>query len=292
MKMKRLVIVVLLVVSGMAPAVAQHDNRVVRDKKTARKELGMPESTLKQSEAKSGSKRTVREEALPKTEAAGTDTLPNRKMWTAADDKNTLLRGLAKQQEELDRPDGIGLMRSGVMGQAGALTFYGTGLREEHPGMLSVRTALVGMGGSWGNVDYRLQGAVNRYSALGITTQYGLGGTLTWHISDNLSATVFGNWYNRNPYFFMATFPFVQTSNYGGFLTANSGRVGLKAGARSYYDPFQRQWKVEPIVSPMLRVSSKFTIEVPLGPLLQNVLEHTVFRSHREGPNIMPSVMH
>ena len=237
MKMKRLAIVVLLVVSGMAPAVAQHDNRVVRDKKVMGTEVRAPESKLKQSQARGSSKRTVREESLPKTVAAGTDTLPNRKMWTAADDKNTLLRGLAKQQEELDRPDGIGMMRSGVMGQAGALTFYGTGLREEHPGMLSVRAALVGVGGFWGNVDYRLQGAVNRYSALGITTQYGLGGTLTWHISDNLSATVFGNWYNRNPYFFMATFPFVQTSNYGGFLAANSGRVGLKAGAKKLLRP-------------------------------------------------------
>ena len=210
-----------------------------------------------------------------------------RQPWTKADSLDAVIQQLGHEQQMLDAPDGIGVKRSGVIEQSGALSFYGAGVREELPGMFNVRSALLGMQARWGAVDYRLESSVNRYSALGVITQYGVGGSLTWHLNDNLSATLYGTWYNRNPYVYMAAFPFMKATNYGGYLSAWSGRFGFDVGARRYYDPFAHSWQLAPIVTPKFKVSNKFTLELPVGDLLRDVVSRIVER-HRNGPVIMP----
>lgn len=128
---------------------------------------------------------------------------------------------------------------------------------------------------------------VNRYLALGVTTQYGVHGAATYSFSPNFSLTAFGEYESLNPWFYMAAFPYVNTSRYGGYLTYRNSRFGAHVGAEKYYDPFIRQWEFRPIVTPFVQVSKKFIIELPLGGLLKEGADRLIHGSRGNGPTIL-----
>lgn len=97
----------------------------------------------------------------------------------------------------------------------------------------------------------------NQYATRGITTQLGINGFLEYKISRHWSLAVYGTIYDFNPYFSMATFPFIETTSYGGWIKYEGEKMGVKLGARRYYDAFQKQWKMEPIITPSIKIGKK-----------------------------------
>ena len=128
----------------------------------------------------------------------------------------------------------------------------------------------------------------NRYETRTVTAQFGINGLMEYRFSPHWSMAVFGAFYNRNPYFSMAAFPFVETSEYGGWVRYEGDHFGVKLGTRRYYDTFQRQWRMEPIVTPSVRLGKKFVLELPVGPLVQKSMEKLLKKDRRNGPTIMP----
>ncbi len=128
----------------------------------------------------------------------------------------------------------------------------------------------------------------NRYETRTVTAQFGINGLMEYRFSPHWSMAVFGAFYNRNPYFSMAAFPFVETSEYGGWVRYEGDRFGVKLGTRRYYDTFQRQWRMEPIVTPSVRLGKKFVLELPVGPLVQKSMEKLLKKDRLNGPTIMP----
>lgn len=130
----------------------------------------------------------------------------------------------------------------------------------------------------------------NQYATRGITTQLGINGFLEYKLSKHWSLAVYGTIYDVNPYFSMATFPFVETTSYGGWVKYEGEKMGVKLGARRYYDAFQKQWKMEPIITPSIKIGRKMYLELPVGPLVQKSMEKLLKRETYNGPIIMPNL--
>ena len=66
--------------------------------------------------------------------------------------------------------------------------------------------------------------------------------------------------------------------------------MGVKLGARRYYDTFQKQWKMEPIITPSIKIGEKINFELPVGPLVQKSMEKLFKRQKNNSPMIMPNL--
>ena len=116
-----------------------------------------------------------------------------------------------------------------------------------------------------------------------------LGAVAQYRFNDQWSATVFGRYSSNHGFYSMAAFPYMGTSGYGGFVTFMGETVGMDLGVERYYDTFARRWVTSPIITPKVRFSEKFTLELPVGPLVKEMIDNAVFnRKERSGPMIMP----
>ena len=129
----------------------------------------------------------------------------------------------------------------------------------------------------------------NQYETRGTTTQLGINSFLEYKFSQQWSLAVYGTIYNNNPYFSMATYPFVETSSYGGWIKYQGDKVGMKLGIRKYYDAFQKQWKMEPIITPSFKISKKVLLELPVGPAVQKYMERLFKSRTNNSPIITPN---
>lgn len=138
-----------------------------------------------------------------------------------------------------------------------------------------------------GSVQYSLgvmtmQGALaaNRYLYYGrVVTQYGVSGKLSYCFNPNLALTVFGTYYNTNPFLSMAAFPFVPTTSYGGYMTVGSRSFYVNLGVERRFNAFEHKMETVPIVTPAFKISNKVTIELPLGDLTKHLIEEILIKS-------------
>lgn len=64
---------------------------------------------------------------------------------------------------------------------------------------------------------------------------------------------------------------------------------GMDVGVERYYDSFAGRWVTSPIITPKIKFSEKFTLELPVGWLVKEVLDEAVFKNNKkQGPMIMP----
>lgn len=162
------------------------------------------------------------------------------------------------------------------IGQWHEIQFYDEQSDTDYSGMMNMQKGYFGLGYSLGSFDISAGMKVNKYlmwntdkpvagsgQTWNLTTQIGISGKIYYHLSNNLGLTAFGAYYNRNPYYMMAAYPYVQSSAVGGYLTWHSGRLGLDVGMQRRYDAFRRTWMSEPIVTPEFRVGKNVHIGLP-----------------------------
>ena len=187
-------------------------------------------------------------------------------------------------------PNALGYSTNGEITTLGGFDFKGARERYEFPNMLTIQR--LNMCINYNTNHLALTGGVNvnKYYAIGVTTQYGIHGAATYSFTSNLSMTAFGEFYSSNPWFYMAAFPYVKTSRYGGYITYKNDKFGAHLGVERYYDPFSRHWELRPIVTPFLKVSKKLIIELPVGDLLKNGASRLVHDKRRSSATIMPDM--
>lgn len=182
----------------------------------------------------------------------------------------------------------------------GGWNIVGASEMNSYPGMIETGSAAVGLNRSFGNLTINVGVGANRYHANmmdnpvlasrgihSMSTQYGAGGSLSLRVNDYWSVTAYGQYYNGAPYFFMAAFPYVQTSTYGAYATYRNGMFGMDLGTRRYFDAFGRKWVTEPIITPKFKLANKVWLELPVGGLVRSGLENAIHHRHN-GPTIMP----
>lgn len=183
----------------------------------------------------------------------------------------------------------------------GGWNVVGAGGTTSFPGMMETGAGYIGLHRSLGNLTFYAGMNANRYHANimdnptlvdqgihTVSTQYGVRGALSLQLNPYWSLTAFGQYFNHNPYFFMAALPFVQTSSYGTYATYTNGKFGMDMGVRRYYDAFGRKWITEPIVTPKFKLGRKVWMELPVGGLIRQGTE-SIVHPRRQGPLIMPT---
>ena len=121
-----------------------------------------------------------------------------------------------------------------------------------------------------------------------IQNQFGISGQLIYDFNDNVSATVYGRYVTNPFYHSMASFPYVLTSSFGGYLTLHNEKVGIDLGVNNYYDAFNRSWRTDPIVRPTYKLG-KVKMSIDMGPLMKEGLLLLMNKRKIDGPIIMPS---
>lgn len=160
------------------------------------------------------------------------------------------------------------------------LKFTTVGTYRSYIGLMDVQSVS-------GNMQYSL-GALNMQGGLianrylyhrGIISQYGISGQIAYSFNPNLSATIFGTYYNTNPFISMAAFPFVPTTSYGGYMTVGNNSFYMNLGVERRYNTFERKMETVPIISPAFKISNKVTVELPLGDLVKHVVEDILVKT-------------
>lgn len=213
------------------------------------------------------------------------------KIWDDRDRMNMNLYKYPTPVSNLNIPHQYDYATSGTIANYGNFSVQGSSDHQEYTNLMTMQSASLGASQIWGNFIILANVSANRYFTNHITTQYGIGGQIGYQFNSNLSATLFGQYYNKSPYFNMATYPFVKTTGYGGFFSIESRTFGLDLGVQRYYDAFQHQWITSPIVTPKIHFSKKFTMDLPVGDLIKSAAEKIIFRKQSRGPIIMPPSM-
>lgn len=160
------------------------------------------------------------------------------------------------------------------------LRLTATGAYRSYIGLMDVQSVSGGVQYSLGGMTVQGALAANRYLYQGrVFTQYGVSGQLSYSFNPNLALTVFGTYYNTNPFFSMAAFPFVSTTSYGGYMTVGSRSFYVNLGVERRFNAFEHKMETVPIVTPAFKISNNVTIELPLGDLTKHLIEETFIKS-------------
>lgn len=155
-----------------------------------------------------------------------------------------------------------------------------TGAYHSYIGLMDVQSVSGGVQYSLGAMTVQGALAANRYLYYGrVFTQYGVSGQLSYSFNPNLALTIFGTYYNTNPFFSMAAFPFVPTTSYGGYMTVGSRSFYVNLGVGRRFNAFDHKMETVPIITPAFKISNKVTIELPLGDLTRHIVEEILIKS-------------
>lgn len=160
------------------------------------------------------------------------------------------------------------------------LRLTATGAYRSYIGLMDVQSVSGGVQYSLGGMTVQGALAANRYLYYGrVVTQYGVSGQLSYCFNPNLALTVFGTYYNTNPFFSMAAFPFVPTTSYGGYMTVGNRSFYVNLGVERRFNAFEHKMETVPIVTPAFKISNKVAIELPLGDLTKHLIEEILIKS-------------
>jgi hypothetical protein len=157
------------------------------------------------------------------------------------------------------------------------------------PGLMSVEEGTLSLRQQWGDFLLLAYGAATHYTSdLGLTTQWGFGGALSYQMTDHIRWTVFGAYHTATGILQPAMAGYIQTPVYGGYIDYrfNTRGAGVKVGAQSYYDPMRRQWEAQPILMPYYR-----SVSIDLGGILYQAIKMGTSHpgKHSADPTIMPT---
>lgn len=160
------------------------------------------------------------------------------------------------------------------------LRLTATGAYRSYIGLMDVQSVSGGVQYSLGGMTVQGALAANRYLYYGrVFTQYGVSGQLSYSFNPNLALTVFGIYYNTNPFFSMAAFPFVPTTSYGGYMTVGNRSFYVNLGVERRFNAFEHKMETVSIITPAFKISNKVTIELPLGDLTRHIVEEILIKS-------------
>lgn len=185
----------------------------------------------------------------------------------------------------------------GYGGSAAIFTFGNGGLfasmdTQSMPGLMGVESGQLSLQQQLGRWTITGYGEAVKYGYFGrLVTSYGFGGSLSYRIADNLSLTIFGNYYT-SPGAVPATMAgYMRVPTFGGYVDYSiNDKWGVMVGAQSYRSVMTGRREVQPIVAPYYRISKKATISVDVGGILYQVVKSAVSDRHGSNPTIAPPV--
>lgn len=155
-----------------------------------------------------------------------------------------------------------------------ALGVYGG--TDHMPGLMDRSTGALALHQNFGRLHLTLSANANKYwmpMQNSLFTQYGIGGHASFDVNDWLSLHAFGNYYANNLHASPAISPYAFSTTYGGYADVRfSDHWGTYLGAQRYLNPMNGRWETEPIVTPYYKFDNGAKIELPVGPLLKEII--------------------
>jgi hypothetical protein len=149
------------------------------------------------------------------------------------------------------------------------------GSNNQMLGLMDVATGSVSLHQDFGRLHFVASAVANKYwmpMQSQLYTQYGIGGTIGYDITNAVSLHAFGYYYAQNSLVAPAFSPYVSTTSFGGFAYIRfSENFGIEVGVRRYVNPMSGRWTTSPIVTPYFHVGKRHKVEIglPLGELLK-----------------------
>ncbi len=122
-----------------------------------------------------------------------------------------------------------------------------------------------------------------------LDTTFGIHGSLTYHINDDLSLTAFGSRYSNSVFHSPAAMPYINQSAFGGYMSINvvDEIVGIDLGVQRTVNPWTGLYETVPITR--LNIMG-FGIDA--GYLLKELVFDKIFDNTSKNPSMGPPRPH
>ena len=152
-----------------------------------------------------------------------------------------------------------------------------SGWADSMPGLLDRESGALTLHQRLGRWTFSASALADKYRFVGmgyLQTQFGIGGTASYMVSNTITLHAFGYYYGKNHMMAgPAAATYLSTSTYGGYADIRiSEYVGVDAGVRRYQSPMTGKWVTDPIVSPYIKIGKKQKIGIDFGHLLKGFI--------------------
>lgn len=164
--------------------------------------------------------------------------------------------------------DILPVWKGGVVGVYGA--------NDHMPGLMDISSGRMALHQDFGRLHLTLSANANKYwmpMQNSLFTQYGLGGHLSFDVSERVSLHAFGNYYFNNLHASPAISPYAYSTSFGAYADIRfSEHWGTNLGAQRYLNPMNGRWETDPIVTPYYKFNNGTKLEIPLGHLIKRAI--------------------
>ena len=146
----------------------------------------------------------------------------------------------------------------------------GSNTNENYIGLGASRAATIQKGIHSGNFTFSAYSSVqNHFYEYNNATIFLAGGSASYAISKNWTATIFGR-YATNPgiVFSPAIQAMLPSSNFGVYATYRFDNFSVSGGVRREFNPYTNSWETYPIVMPKVKVGG-VDIGIDVGPIIK-----------------------
>lgn len=171
---------------------------------------------------------------------------------------------------------------------------YATGSSTEYVGLMNVQSGSLNLWQQAGNFTFNVYGDAAKYGFYrGLSTTYGVGGSMTYDINDRIGITAFGSYTTTPGFGTPGMAGYINTTNFGGYLNYKIGdRWGVKVGAQTYRSIMNNGWQTQPMVIPYFKLGNGSELGIDVGGILYNILKNTHSGPFKGGnPTIAPPTM-
>ena len=151
-----------------------------------------------------------------------------------------------------------------------------SGGASSSPGLLDRESGAVTLYQDVGRWSFSASALADKYRFVGmgfLQTRYGVGGTVSYRVSDALSLHAFGYYYGNSSMLSPTVNPYLSTTTYGGYADIRMHKnFGVDAGVRRYLNPMTGQWVTDPIVSPYVKFNNGQKFGFDFGNLLKGLI--------------------
>ena len=113
-----------------------------------------------------------------------------------------------------------------------------------------------------------------RFVGMGfLETRYGVGGTVSYRVSNALSLHAFGYYYGNSSMINPAVNPYLSSTTYGGYADIKLHKnFGVDTGVRRHLNPMTGKWVTDPIVSPYVKFNNGQKFGFDFGGILKTLI--------------------
>ena len=151
-----------------------------------------------------------------------------------------------------------------------------SGWADTMPGLLDRESGALTLYQNLGRWSFSASALADKYRYVGmgyLETRYGVGGTVSYLLSNAVSLHAFGYYYGSPMTAGPAVAPYLSTSTYGGYADIKFNKYwGTDVGVQRYLNPMTGKWVTDPIVRPYYKINGKQKIGIDIGHLLKGII--------------------